>query len=280
MNQYGHSMQDLPDGSARFSGVVNGLDDLFEFGRLSVVEALNRAADWRQSEAGSPYPPLIEAMIFHNWAYGARGHAYANAVSPLAMELFQYRLDMAADSLDDSPATSRATPLFYETSVSLARDRNLGLENVRAAFDKGVARFPEDWSLYSRMMAALMPRWGGSFEMVDEFIVERSKGKAGPDDAMYARLYSIYASLEGDQTNIFRDADASWPRMKHGFELLRSRFPKSDYLLNRFSRFACVAADKLTYRTLRQQLANRLSASAWSQTISLASCDKQLIPST
>jgi hypothetical protein len=277
IQEYSHSMKDLPDGTARLAGMTDGLGDLFEFGGLSVTDALNRVSDWRRSDRTSPYPDLIETMVFHTWAYGARGHAFANAVSPIAMELFEYRLNMAADSLDDSPAASRATPLFYELAVSLARDRELGLGKVRAAFDQGIARFPADWSLYSKMLAALMPRWGGSFGMVDGFIVQHATGKAGPDDAMYARLYSIYGSLEGDQTNIFSDANASWPRMKHGFEVLRTRYATSDYLLNRFARFACVAGDRFAYRTLRPQTVNRISASAWSQATSLASCDKRLM---
>jgi hypothetical protein len=64
LQEYGHSMQDLPDGTAQFSGMMDGLDDLFEFGGLSVTEALNRVSDWRQSDRASPYPGFDRSHDF------------------------------------------------------------------------------------------------------------------------------------------------------------------------------------------------------------------------
>jgi len=50
-------------------------------------------------------------------------------------------------------------------------------------------------------------------------------------------------------------------------------YPKSDYVLNAFAKFACMANDGKKFHELRPQLKGRYSTPAWSDAVSLESCD-------
>jgi hypothetical protein len=97
-----------------------------------------------------------------------------------------------------------------------------------------------------------------------------------PDEALYAQLYWSYDSLEQDDIKLFDDSGAIWPIMKTGFAKLREQHPHSDHILNAAARFACIADDGDAYRALRPLLENHISATIWSEKISLESCDRQL----
>ena len=71
---------DLLDGGSTLTGIVGGLDDYVQFGGFDVQQLLGRTADWRRAVPKSVYPDLIEALIFENWAWGARGFGGANEV--------------------------------------------------------------------------------------------------------------------------------------------------------------------------------------------------------
>lgn len=265
---------DLPAGGSTYGAAVGGLDDLIDYGRMQVGDLLRFTADWRHALPQSPMPGLVEAMIFRNWAWAARGHGYANSVSTQTWAVFAARNEMAAESLRQAADRGRSTPLWYELSLDVGLDQGLGLDRLRAIFDQGSARFPAYLPLYRSMLRALMPRWGGSYQKVDEFI-NAMYAKSAPTEGfrMYTLLYWAYGLVEGDDVNIFTDARASWPSMSDGFTQLLETYPRSDYVLNAYADFACRAGDRARYEALRLQLDTRFSASAWTRRFTLKSCD-------
>jgi Rhomboid family len=266
------TLGDLPDGGSTISGIFGGLSDLFEYGAISIDEALVRTADWRRQVAGSLEPDLVEALIFESWAWGVRGHGSAPEVSQQAWAIFAYREEMADASLEDTKALAAANPYWYQLSLSIGLAKSVGVDELRARFDRGVKRFPGYLPLYGGMLRILMPRWLGSYQKVAEFITDASN--ASKDDvAMYARLYWMYDLLEQDDVDIFRDASANWSRMRVGFEELKWLYPHSDVVLNAFARFACIADDEEEYSALRPSLIGHVSATAWTAKVSLKTCD-------
>ena len=71
---------------------------------------------------------------------------------------------------------------------------------------------------------------------------------------MYARLYSSYASLEGDQTDFYTAGKMRWPEVQEGFDELLEQFPHSDALLNDYAYLACREGDSAVYRLLRKRV--------------------------
>ncbi|HYM44261.1 MAG TPA: rhomboid family intramembrane serine protease [Steroidobacteraceae bacterium] len=279
------SLGDLPDGSSTYEGIVRGLDNLLYFGQFDVGTLLTRTANWRRAVPDSVQAELIESQVFVDWAWGARGHGAANEVSQQSWALFAHRMEMAHAALQDLSQPGIEQPLWYALSLDVGLNQALDAEALRATFDLAAVRFPKYRPLYRSMLRALMPRWGGSYVKVDNFIDavaygmfdERSHSGEKPERNLetYAALYWAYDSLEQDDINIFKDAFATWPAMKEGMSAMAQHHPQSDVVLNGFARFACLAGDAEEYKQLRPQLTKRYSATAWTAKVTLESCDKK-----
>jgi hypothetical protein len=277
INKYMGSLEDLPDGSSRYEGLVGGLTDLFRFGSLAPEIAFGRTADWRRRVKNSTMADLAEAMFFSEWAYSARGNGYANSISSQNMAVYAYRTEMAAAALDDVADRASNNPLWYTLSLDVGLDQSKDREKLQAIFDQGMAKAPKYRPLYRRMLRILMPRWGGTYDDVDKFINQiyaQSANSRGYE--RYAELYSTYARLEGDELDLFSDTHAFWSGMRTGYLGLVRRYSASDAVLNSFANFACRANDKGDYNRLRGAVGKRLSSTAWSTKYSIESCDKKL----
>ncbi len=270
-------LDDLPDGSSSYEGIVTGLNELFDFGGLATEIVFGHTADWRRSLGTSTMADLIEALAFNDWAWSARGHGYANDVSSQNMAIYAYRTEMAAAALEEVADRAKSNPLWYALSLDVGLDQSQDREKLRAIFDRGEAQVPEDRTLYRRMLRILMPRWGGSYEEVDKFIEQMyAKSVKTRGFERYAELYSVYAHMEGDELDFFADTRAFWSGMRTGYLSLLKRHPKSDAVLNNFAYMACRADDKVTYNQLRRVIGKKLSSTAWSEKYSITSCDKKL----
>jgi membrane associated rhomboid family serine protease len=275
MNEHASKLANLPDGSSSYQGIVHGLSDLFTYGGLSTVELLGRTSDWRRSVKDSYRPDVMEAHIFEDFAWAARGHATADSVTAQAWALFFYRAEMAAASLTEAAEHAKDDPDWYVLSLNVGLDQGVDVLKLRAIYDEGAQRFPSYGPLDSRMLRILMPRWRGSYEEVDEFINGvYGKSAASQGFERYTQLYSQYSSLEGDDVDLFADTKAFWSGMKTGFEGLVKRHPASDYTINRFANIACRANDAEQYRALRKIVNQRFSSVAWTEKYSLDSCDR------
>lgn len=277
MNHSMAALEDLPDGSSSYEGLVAGISDLID--TLRTETALQHTADWRHAVRGSAMADLAEAMVFRSWAWSARGFGYANSITQQNMALYEYRSNMAEAALSEVAPRAVDNPLWYTLSLEIGLDQGKDREKLQAIFDQGHARVPNYGPLYRRMLRILMPRWGGSYEDVDKFI-NKIYGQTAPSRGFerYAQLYSVYARAEGDDLDLFRDTPAFWSGMRTGYLGLVKRYPTSDVVLNSFANFACRAGDSTEYKRLGTAVKERPSSTAWSAKYSIDACDKQLAP--
>ena len=274
IGDYKRKLSDLPDGSSRLEGVWNGLDDLFEYGGVTVEEAMRRTSEWRKAVRGSVEPDIAETVMFRAWAYSARGHAFASNVPPQAMQIFAARGAMAEAGLREIARAAANDPMWYALSIGVARDQSIPVDKQRAWFDQGIARFPDYAPIYRQMLTSLMPRWNGSTQDVDSFIRSHS-GKNGAIDPMqYADHYRMYGNLEGNDYSVIEKSDPDPDLLKMGMTELIERHPRSDYVLNSVARMACAGHEFAFYRSLRSKLNGHISSAAWPDKLSVESCNK------
>ena len=131
MNQFKQSLEDLPDGSSRYEGLVGGLIDLFRFGGLAPDIAFGHTADWRRRTKSSTMADLVEAIALTEWAWSARGNGYANSVTSQNMAAYTYRTEMAAAALDDLADRATDNPLWYTLSLDVGLDQSKDREKLR-----------------------------------------------------------------------------------------------------------------------------------------------------
>jgi len=268
---------DLADGTSSYDGLAKGLDILMDYGGLSVDGVFGRLADWRRAVPGSVMADLVEANALVSWAYTARGEGFANSVTAQNQMIFQHRIAIAQAALQALEPRARDYPEWYSTAINVNLLGGGKEEERQALFDRGHARFPDNLPIDSAMLHALLPRWEGSFEKVAQFIAGQAQQTpaAMPQVEKYARLYWLYSGLEGPEADIFGQAYAKPDIVGLGMAVAMKRFPKSDYLMNVAGRLACQSDQRGEYLTFHASLPKHYSASAWSPTVSVESCDRK-----
>jgi rhomboid protease GluP len=269
------SVADQDDGESRLGGLLGGLRDSFEQ-RQTPEAVLARLADWRRQRPDSAGPDLVEAVLFHAWAWSARGGGFAKEVAPNAWALYGQRMVMAQAALADARRSPESGPLWYQLQLVIGNDASQDTQKLRSTFDDAILKYPDYYSLHAAMLRILMPRWHGSYEEVDDFIGDMLNiSSVDRRSEVYARLYSMYADLEGDDTDLFKDAHARWPRMREGYEQMLSRYPRSESIRNLYAAFACRAGDAEAYTAARGQI-RTVVQSAWTKKYSPEACDERL----
>jgi hypothetical protein len=187
-------------------------------------------------------------------------------------------VEMAAASLADTASSASSDPAWYQYSIEVGLDQEVDVKDLREIFDKGSAHFPSFRPIERQMLRALMPRWRGSYDLVDQFVNDVNQKTANERGyERYAELYSEYAALEGDELDLFSDTPAFWSGISQGYAGLLKRYPTSDVVLNLFANMACRAADANQYQNLRDRLNSHYSSVVWSSKFTLQSCDSKLV---
>jgi len=202
---------------------------------------------------------------------------FADTITAQNQMVFLHRIKMAGVALRAMEARGRKVPDWYAQSIGVNLLGNGKAEERRVLFDQGHALFPDDLGLDGAMLHSLMPRWGGSFQNVAQFIAgqAREPQKKMPALEKYARLYWNYAAQEGEKADIFRDAYAKPEIIGLGLAFIMKRYPKSDYWANVAGRLACQSDQRLEYLVFHSALPRRYSASAWSPTLTVEKCNQK-----
>jgi hypothetical protein len=269
--------RDLPDGNSSYYALTIGIERVVNYGGLSFDGVMGRLADWRRAAPESVEADLAEVTALISWAYSARGNGYADSVSAQSQWIFLHRIAIADAALHALEPRAKDYAARYASAIDVNLLGNGKEEERRAIFDRAHGRFPDDLGIYSSMLHSLMPRWGGSFDKVAKFIVEQSQQEpvGTPQFEKYAKLYWVYAGLEGKQADIFKDAFAKPEAISLGMASAAKHHPKSDYLVNVKGRLACQSNQRLEYLTFHSALPQRYSASVWSPDFTVESCDKK-----
>jgi hypothetical protein len=279
IEQLSQAEQLTDDGMPRALGISRGLSQFLDAWK-SWKSDLDRVARWRSERPDSYGPDLVEVIIWRQWAWNARGVAYASTVTPEGWKLFNQRLARADEVLNRSKPVASKSPLWYQLRLAVDRDMGVDRKRVQPIFDEATRRFPWYVVYYQSLTDYLSPKWGGSYEAVDTFARQSVNNKLGSDHSLYTRVYWLLTDGEGPEFEPFRDSMASWSLMKTGFEGLMQRYPNSFWNLNTYAAFACRANDGPTYAALRTKIGLEVIPNAWPSNHSTDVCDERLLGRT
>ena len=271
----------LNDGRYMLAGLESGLTRLFK-----AYKTWNKYYDmlkaWREKSPQSAAAAITEALYLEAYAWDARGTGPASSVTPEGWQLFRERLKKAEDVLQSSQAYASNNPLWYTAYMAVALGQNWPRDKMFALFENAKAKYPYYHAYYFWIITALLPKWGGSYEQVDNFIRSQISDLNPTDSSiMYTRMYwYVHQSSYDGNFNLFRDSLASWDSMKKGFSLLTEQHPISFWILNNYAKFACVASDKQTYQKLRPLIEGYIILDAWPENLSVDVCDLHLLTRT
>jgi len=217
---------------------------------------------WKEAFPGSVTQRIAWASFLINSAWKIRGSGYASTVARDAWQAFKAEL-LAAQAVLESLPRSEWTPYAYQRSLVLAMGLGLPKEEVRPLLEEGMKRWPDYYDLYFAEAVRLLPRWHGRPGEWESWLAELALDEADLADEIYARVTWSLAHYYKNEQGVFKATAVEWPRVKRGFEVMRRRFPDSDWNLNAFARFSAYASDRPTALGLVQELAGKENTSFW-----------------
>lgn len=143
--------------------------------------------EWVRERPNSPSAHLARAMFFRASAWNARGYKFARETSKEQFQRMGNFFRLSAADLDTALRLDPKSFAAYRQLIDLARAEG----NVRASrkfLDQGLKLQPNSFVLRMGYMLSILPRWGGSYEMMARFADE---------SAPYAKRNPRIASLKG-----------------------------------------------------------------------------------
>ncbi len=252
------------DGRPKITVLASVFDRSFDSSPDGWAKTYGYIKELKKRYPRQPFVALAEAEYWMDYAWDARGGGFADSVTPEGAKLFEERLQKAEKVLADSRPYAASYPTWYEQMNQVQFLLSRPAHDQATTLQEGLNRYKGYYPLYFNMVNFTSPKWGGSWQAVDNFVkwsVEATKKDEA--ETLYARLYwfAYQNLLPGEE--LFKDTQASWPRMKKGFDDLMARHPKSHWNLNNYAHFACMAGDKAAYRTLRKRIGKNVVGYAW-----------------
>lgn len=205
---------------------------------------------------------VAEAWLSYGWE--ARGEGYASSVSAKGWELLGERMAKAYALVKDPPAQQELDcPGRYDVLLTIGKSEGWPVQRYLPTFQAAVRLEPEYIQYYATTMDYLSPKWHGDDDSWINFIDKADAVAGNPDSReLYARLM---VGMWGDTWTSYEDLRVSWAKMKKGYRDMEKRFPGSQYNLNNFAKFACIAGDVEVGRELFQRIGDAPYFAVWDQ---------------
>ena len=254
------------DGRHMLGQFTWGLEEAFRAEARSL--SLSKLIALRKAYPKEAFPIIAEVTYWVLYASEARGTGYANSVTKDGRKLFVERMNRAAKILTENEAVAQKSPEWFGLMIATQNALGVPFREQAKVFSAGAKSFKTYLPNYIAMRNYLEPKWGGSWELLDQFAAWAADNtKETEGSSFYVRLYyGVYMNLQQPQ-RLFQSTKASWGRMEEGCKDLVARYPRSRDNLNICASLACEAAEKKTYLAYRNLLGSNI------KTRNVESCD-------
>lgn len=214
----------------------------------------------RIDEWAKAIPQSVTAQIaLANWwiahAWQIRGKGWSDSVPDEIWKIMKERLVIAEELLNAAGELPVKCPARYQMLQRVALGAGWDTDRYVALVDQAVAANPKYLPYYLEAARHMLPKWYGQVGEWERFAVKTGSA------ALFARIAWANAPF---YSKMFEESDARWEPMREGFDELRREYPASDWILNNYARFACVAGDRDTARRLFAEITpEKWMAPAW-----------------
>lgn len=226
----------------------------------------------KAARPNASYTVIAEATYWIEYGGNARGTGYIGTVSADNYQLYLQRFQKAEDVLLNNKERGSILPGWYELTMTVQSRLGRPREVVDQVFLEGTKKFPNYLPLYIAKRNSQEPKWGGSWQAVDDTIRLAVKNtEATEGQSMYARLYfGVWENLSRRESFLV-DTRVSWPKLERGFKDLIALYPNSLLPARMFLRLACHENKKQTYLENRKFLGKLRPEDHW-----IPACDNRL----
>ncbi len=214
---------------------------------------------WAQSSPTSPTPRIALAQTYLRFAWKARGHGYANTVTPEGWALFRDRVQLARSTLEQSAVLAENSPDWYLEMQGVALDQQWDRAAFDALAERALAHEPGYYYFAMSESNYLLPKWYGKPGDTERYaaeVADRIGGEEG--DAVYFQIAAAINCCNRTQAPAL-----SWPRVQRGFAAIESLYGSTNHERNVMAYLAVRGGDTATAQQLFARIGNDWSESVW-----------------
>jgi hypothetical protein len=188
---------------------------------------------WMAQRPNSITARVALATGLARWAWVARGHDYADTVTPEGGRLFHERMTEAQTILEGSQKMPAMCPQWFSTMMDVAVAQGWNREQMHKVMEDGIRFEPGYYYLYIQYANYLLPQWYGQDGETSKFVgatADAVGGNAG--DMLYFQVASVLIR-RGDEDFAVHEMD--WQRLQRGYQALLSQYGSTGYLENKLA---------------------------------------------
>ncbi|WP_146162025.1 hypothetical protein [Nitrosomonas oligotropha] len=205
----------------------------------------DKALAWARKSPSSPVAQLFVANVLLDHGYAVRGTEYASEVPADRMAQFRRYVQASREQLEKTKSVASIDPSWYEAMLSIAQYQRWSQHQHEALFAEAIKKEPEFLQTYFVASGWYSPKWGGSRNALNDFIVKSvSRFAQSEADAMYTRIHWWVSEL--GYFDRFEDAPVDCARMMRGAKVVAQAFP-DQWNINNFALFAVRCYDKASF---------------------------------
>jgi hypothetical protein len=227
----------------QFSSALTSPRDAEEIGHWDTRIGLLHA--WNENSK-TAFSTEMDGVGHLTAAWLSRGNDFASKVPKKGWDGFEKELDKAEPLLEESFKKDPKNPDICQQLLHVGISRGWTKEKMMETLKQGIAAAPDYLDNYEMMAYWELPRWFGQPGDWQRFINSILELVPGDDGyAMYANTVAMTWSYIPQQEIMGEDRDdrVSWKKVKHGFDVLKTRYPESAGLVNREAFMGSIAQD-------------------------------------
>jgi hypothetical protein len=256
---------------------LSGLEGRSKYG-LGYTDVYAKISKWVAKYPSSPTPQIFRGIVMVHQAWARLEEGETPPRNPAQLKAFYQQIESARQHLLKAKPIASIDPRWYEQMLKIARTTRLGQGDFDALLQEALEREPLFYQNYFRALEYLLTTQSGNQIVIDNFVakaVERTMNLEGK--GMYARIYWYAAQTEFGNA-LFTESPVQWKMMREGFDAVIKRYP-DEWNLSNYAKFACLAGDQTTSRSILEQLGPRVVREAWYPRSLLTSCAVSQEPS-
>ncbi|HEV2328492.1 MAG TPA: hypothetical protein VGY56_06860 [Verrucomicrobiae bacterium] len=228
---------------AEGDAAASQLFDMLEYNEEETTNAYNQIQSALASQSGvGTMADFIKATFYVNYAWQARGHGWADQVTPEGWRLFAERLKIARKALEHAWSKDPQDPQIPTLMISIIKSDQSGRPEMEKWFARAMKADPNNYAACHAKLNFLQPKWYGSRDDMLAFGREcvASTNWGGQVPLILADAHSEFdGTLTGaDSRNYWLSPDV-WPDIQSAYEKYarlnpdetRFRYPYAWYAL-------------------------------------------------
>jgi len=225
------------------------------------AEHIAHLEHWMAQRPNSITARVALAAGLVRWAWVARGHDFADTVTPEGWRLYEERIKEAQTILEGSQKMSVMCPQWYSTMIEVILAQGGDPERMHKLFEDGIRFEPGYFYLYIQYANYLLPRWYGQEGDASKFArtsADAVGGNAG--DILYFQIASVLIRRGNDD---FPVHEMDWPRLQRGYQALLSQYGSTRAIVNDLAFMAWKFQDATVARQQFALIGDDWNVSVW-----------------